>query len=191
MSVIGPGIASGTSVSSVSGTSLVLSADPTATLSGVTLVFNSPETFDALTLVSGGAASVNTSSLTVVTQPPAGDGTVVASTPAGHGFLTLLPGDSATSTFSATFAYCAPGDTYSPGSPNCTTATMSYAPATDQLMGEAVTVSGISEDIYENTEIAAVQPATAPQGAPVSRDPGPGRVECSLASSRRPSATRR
>ena len=167
MSVIGPGIATGTSVSSVSGTSLVLSADPTTTLSGVTLVFNSPETFDVLTLVSGGAASVNTSSLTVVTQPPAGDGTVVASTPAGHGFLTLLPGDTATSAFSATFAYCAPGDTYSPGSPNCTTATMSYAPATDQLMGEAVTVSGISEDIYETTEIAAVQPATAQQGAPV------------------------
>ena len=130
-------------------------------------MFNAPETFDALTLVSGGAASVNTSSLTVVTQPPAGDGTVVASTSAGHGLLTLLPGDSATSTFSATFAYCAPGDTYSPGSPNCTTATMAYAPATDQLMGEAVTVSGISEDIYEDTEIAAVQPATAQQGAPV------------------------
>ena len=168
MSVIGPGIATGTSVSSVSGTSLVLSTAPTTALSGVTLVFNSPETFDALTLVSGGAASVNTSSLTVVTQPPAGDGTVVASTPAGHGFLTLLPGDTATSAFSATFAYCAPGDTYSPGSPNCTTATMSYAPATDQLMGEAVTVSGISEDIYETTEIAAVQPTTAQQGAPVS-----------------------
>ncbi len=81
--------------------------------------------------------------------------------------MTLLPGDNATSTFSVTFAYCAPGDTYSPGSPNCTTSTVSYAPATDQLMGEAVSVSGISENIYENTEVAAVQPATAPQGAPV------------------------
>ena len=167
MSVIGPGIASGTLVSSVSGTSLVLSADPTATLSGVTLVFNAPDTFDALTLVSGGAASVNTSSLTVVSQPPAGDGTVVASASASHGILTLLPGDSATSAFSASFAYCAPGDTYSPGSPNCTTATMNYAPATDQLVGEAITVSGITQDVYEDTEIAAVQPATAQQGAPV------------------------
>jgi hypothetical protein len=112
MAVIGPGIATGTSVSSVSGTSLVLSIAPTAALSGATLVFNAPETFDALTLVSGGAPSVNTSSLTVVTQPPAGDGTVVATTSASHGLLTLLPGDSATSTFSTTFAYCAPGDTY-------------------------------------------------------------------------------
>ncbi len=167
MAVIGPGVTSGTSVSSVSGTSLVLSAAPTTALSGTTLVFNSPETFDALTLVAGGASAVNTSSLTVVTQPPAGDGTVVASTSASHGLLALLPGDSATSTFSATFAYCAPGDTYSAGSPNCTTATMSYAPATDQLMGEALTVSGISEDIYEDTEVAAVQPGTAQQGAPV------------------------
>ena len=44
---------------------------------------------------------------------------------------------------------------------------MNYAPATDQLMGDEVSVSGISEDIYEDTEVAAVQPATAQQGSPV------------------------
>ncbi len=165
MAVIGPDIASGTSVSSVSGTSVVLSAAPTGTLSGATLVFNAPDNFDVLTLVSGGASSVNTSSLTVVSQPPAGAGTVSVGS---SGILTLLPGDSATNTFSATFAYCAPGDTYSPGSPNCTVATMSYAPATDQEIGDAITEDGITEDIYEDTEVAAVQPATAPQGGPVS-----------------------
>ena len=164
MAVVGPGIATGTTVASVSGTSAVLSADPTATLSGVTLVFNSPDNFDVLTLVSGGASSVNTSSLTVVSQPPAGDGSVAVS---GSGILSLLPSDTATSAFSASFAYCAPGDTYSPGSPNCTTANMNYAPATDQLMGDEVSVSGVSEDIYEDTEVAAVQPATAQQGSPV------------------------
>jgi large repetitive protein len=164
MAVLGPGIASGTSVSSVSGTSIVISAAPTATLSGETLVFNAPDNFDVLTLVSGGASSVNTSSLTVVSQPPAGDGVVTIS---GSGILSLLPGDSATSTFNATFAYCAPGDTYSPGSTNCTVATMSYAPATDQEVGDAITEDGITEDVYEDSEVAAVQPATAPQGGAV------------------------
>ena len=165
MAVIGPDIASGTSVSSVGSTSIVLSAAPTGTLSGGTLVFNAPENFDVLTLVSGGASSVNTSSLTVVSQPPAGDGTVSVG---GSGILTLLPGDTATKTFSVTFAYCAPGDTYSAGSPNCTVATMSYAPATDQEIGDAITEEGVTEDVYEDTEVAAVQPATAPQGGPVS-----------------------
>jgi hypothetical protein len=164
-SVVGPNITPGTTVATVSGTTLTLSAAPTAALSGATLIFNSPETFDALTLVSGGASSVNTSSLTVVSQPPAGDGVVVANPSSSHGLLTLLPGDGGTSTFTATFAYCAPGDTYSPGSPNCTTANLNYAPATDQELGEAVSVSIETEDIYENTEVAAVQPATAAQGS--------------------------
>jgi large repetitive protein len=163
--VVGPGIAAGTSVASVSGTSLVLSADPTAALSGATLIFNAPDNFDALTLVSGGSSSVNTSSLTVVSQPPAADGTVVANT--GNGILSLLPGDAATSAFNASFAYCAPGDSYSPGSPNCTVATMTYSPATDQEIGEEISVSGITQDIYEDTEIAVVAPATAPQNSAV------------------------
>jgi hypothetical protein len=164
-SVVGPGIAAGTTVASVSTTSLTLSAAPSPALSGATLIFNSPETFDALTLVSGGASSVNTSSLTVVSQPPAADGVVTATPSSSHGLLTLLPGDGATSTFTSTFAYCAPGDTYSPGSPNCTIGTLNYAPATDQELGEAVSVSIETEDIYENTEVAAVQPATASQGS--------------------------
>ena len=108
---------------------------------------------------------MNTSSLTVVSQPPAGDGVVTATPSSSHGLLTLLPGDGATSTFTSTFAYCAPGDTYSPGSPNCTIGTLNYAPATDQELGEAVSVSIETEDIYEETEVAAVQPGTASQGS--------------------------
>ena len=163
--VVGPGIANGTSVSSVSGTSVVLSADPTATLSGATLVFNAPDNFDTLTLVSGGASNVNPASLTVVSQPPVGDGTVV--TTANQGILSLLPGDNGTSAFNATFAYCAPGDTYSAGSPNCTTATMTYAPATDQEVGDEITVSGITQDVYETAEVAVVAPSSAQQHTPV------------------------
>ncbi len=161
--VVGAGIANGTSVTSVSSTSIGLSSAPTAALSGETLVFNAPDNFDALTLVSGGASSVNPSSLTVVTQPPAGDGFVTVSASSSHGILDLLPGDNATSAFTATFAYCAPGDAYSPGSPNCTTATMNYAPAVDQNVGDDVSVDGISEDIYEEAEVAVVAPATAQQ----------------------------
>ncbi len=163
--VVGPGIANGTYVSSVSSTSLVLSADPTGTLSGVTLIFNNPDNFDTLTLVSGGASNVNPASLTVVSQPPAGDGTVI--TTANQGILSMLPGDNATSTFSATFAYCAPGDTYSPGSPNCTTATMNYAPAVDQEMGEAITVDGDTQDVYETDELAVVAAPTVQQNTPL------------------------
>jgi hypothetical protein len=102
-----------------------------------------------------------------VTQPPAGDGTVI--TTANEGILSLLPGDAATSAFSATFAYCDPGDTYSPGSPDCTTATMTYAPAADQEVGEEVSVDGISQDIYETAEVAVVAPSTAQQNTPVER----------------------
>ncbi len=163
--VIGPGIANGTYVSSVSGDDIVLSADPTGTLSDVTLIFNNPDNFDTLTLVSGGASNVNPASLTVVSQPPAGDGAVI--TTANQGILSLLPGDSATSAFHATFAYCDPGDTYSAGSPDCTTATMTYAPAVDQEVGEDITVDGISQDVYETAEVAVVAPSTQQQHTPL------------------------
>ncbi len=163
--VVGPGIANGTYVSSVSGDDVVLSADPTGTLSDVTLIFNNPDNFDTLTLVSGGASNVNPASLTVLSQPPAGDGAVI--TTANQGILSLLPGDSATTAFSATFAYCDPGDTYSAGSPDCATATMNYAPAVDQEVGEDITVDGISQDVYETAELAVVAPSTQQQNTPL------------------------
>ena len=48
-----------------------------------------PSQFDVLTLVSGGAASVNTSSLTIVSQPASG--TATASPSGSNGIITYTP----------------------------------------------------------------------------------------------------
>ena len=44
---------------------------------------------------------------------------------------------------------------------------MNYAPATDQEVGDDITVDGISQDVYETAEVAVVAPATAQQNTPV------------------------
>ena len=66
--------------------------------------------FDALTLVTGGASSVNTASLTIVTQPASGAATV--STDASHGYINYTPASGTTGNQTLTFAWCAPGATY-------------------------------------------------------------------------------
>ncbi len=126
------------------------------------------DSFDALTLVSGGAASVNTASLTIVTAPPSGDGTVAVVTSASHGFVNLTqaasPVDSAG--FGVTFAYCAPTFTY-PTAGACTTATIHYLPAGIQDMGDPVTVSIATTNVYQNVPIGVLAPATVAPGATV------------------------
>ena len=66
-----------------------------------------PNQFDALTLVSGGAASVNTASLTIVTQPASG--TATASPTASNGIITYTPASGTTGPQTLTFAYCRAG----------------------------------------------------------------------------------
>ena len=123
--------------------------------------------FDALTLVSGGAASVNTASLVIVTQPASGSATVTAS--ATHGLINYTPASGTTGTQTLTFAYCSPGNTY-PGS-SCTTATMTYAVASGQYMGgDAGNIAGVIQDVQiaENFPTSAVQGSTVTlQSAPV------------------------
>jgi hypothetical protein len=167
MIVYGTGIPANTTVVSLNDSSAVLSNEPTQALSGATLLFAAPDEFDALTLVSGGATNVNTASLTVVSQPPAADGTVVTGTVSStHGILTLLPTVAPPDpTFSYQYAYCAPGDTYSLGSPNCTTATMTYTVGVASDMGDPVTVEGTTSNLYEMAESAHVEPATATKGS--------------------------
>ena len=89
LEVYGPGIAPQTTVASVSGTTVVLSQVPTAPFSGATLYFNAPDVNNVLTQVSGGASNVNTSSLTVVSQPPAADGYVTTSTTSTTGIVNM------------------------------------------------------------------------------------------------------
>ena len=94
-----------------------------------------PDQFNVLTLVSGGAASVNTGSLTIVTQPSSG--TATDTTSGTNGIITYTPASGTTGVQTLTFAYCAPGDTY-PSAGNCTTATLTYTPSTGQYFGAQV-----------------------------------------------------
>ena len=115
---------------------MVLSQVPTAPLSAATLFFNAPDVNNVLTQVTGGASNVNTSSLTVVSQPPATDGYITTSTTATTGIVNMYQAlNPADNTFTATLAYCAPGFTY-PSAGNCTTFTENYGIAQSQDMGE-------------------------------------------------------
>ncbi|MGP8005474.1 MAG: hypothetical protein ACLP2J_00340, partial [Acidimicrobiales bacterium] len=117
-----------------------------------------PDQFNVMTLVTGGAANVNTASLTVVTQPASG--AVTVATTSTTGILTYTPLAGTTGVQTATFAYCAPTFTY-PSAGNCTTATMTYTPATTQYMGQyALGLYGILQPI----NIAVTAPSSAPHG---------------------------
>jgi hypothetical protein len=116
-----------------------------------------PNQFNVITLVSGGASSVNTSSLTIVSQPASGTAT------AASGIISYTPDASTTGVQTLTFALCAPGDTYpSPG--NCSTATMTYTPSTGQYLGDSV----IGNSVIEDVQMGVTAPATAPQGGTLS-----------------------
>ena len=104
-----------------------------------------PNQFNVLTLVSGGAASVNTSSLTIVTQPSSG------SADGEHDLLArtdhLHPGGGHHRCPDPDLRLLRTGDTY-PSAGNCTTATLTYAPATDQYFGGDVdNLAGVIEDL--------------------------------------------
>ncbi|MGA2837772.1 MAG: fibronectin type III domain-containing protein [Acidimicrobiales bacterium] len=176
MEVYGAGIAPDTTVvtAATSSTNLVLSQAPTGTLSAETIFFNAPDINNVLTQVTGGAANVNTSSLTVVSQPPTDDGYVVASTTSTTGLLTMYPAlNPADSSFSATFAYCAPTYTY-PNPGECTTATETYGVATGADMGDQLSILGIeTENIYENAASAHFGATTVAQGHTVTLTTAP------------------
>ncbi len=125
-----------------------------------------PNQFNVLTLVSGGAASVNTASLTIVSQPSSGAATDTTS--GTNGIITYSPASGTTGVQTLTFAYCAPGDTY-PSAGNCTTATLTYAPSTGQYFGGEATDSsgGDLASLSEEVETSVTAPATAEQGSDV------------------------
>ena len=151
----------------VAGTA-VLAATPAAAstaplISGGTAAYtpgstSPPNQFNVLTLVTGGASAVNTSSLTVVSQPASGAATVA--TTASSGIITYTPATATTGIQTLTFAYCAPGDTY-PSAGNCTTATMTYRPSTGQWFGDQVE----GENVVEQIETAVTMPSTVVHGS--------------------------
>ncbi len=126
-----------------------------------------PTQFDALTLVSGGASSVNTSSLTIVTQPTSG--TATAAPTATNGIITYTPASGTTGDQTLTFAYCAPGDTY-PSAGNCTTATLTFGPSVGEYLGAEV--DGI-EGVIEQLQTSISLPTTAVQGSTVTASIAP------------------
>ena len=173
LEVYGAGIPAQTTVSTVSGTTMVLSQAPTAPLSGTTLFFNAPDVNNVLTQVSGGAANVNTSSLTVVSQPPTADGYITTSNTSTTGIVNMYQAlNPVDNTFSATLAYCAPGFTY-PSAGNCTTFTETYGIAQSQEMGEQIVEVIETENIYEGDSQAHFGPTTAAQGSTVTLTAAP------------------
>ena len=122
--------------------------------------------FDVLTLVSGGAASVNTSSLYVVTTPSSGS---VSATPsASNGIITFQPSSTTSGPQILQFAYCSPGYTY-PNSTACTTSTLTFEPvASIQAVGESLSVGGSDAVVVQNVGMAVTGPASLPIGSTVS-----------------------
>ena len=152
---------------------MVLSQAPTAALSGTTLFFNAPDVNNVLTQVSGGASNVNTSSLTVVSQPPVADGYITTSTTSTTGIVNMYQAlNPVDSTFSATLAYCAPGFTY-PSAGNCTTFVETYKLASSQEMGEQIVEIIETENIYEGDSQAYFEPSTAAQGQTITLTEAP------------------
>jgi hypothetical protein len=131
-----------------------------------------PSTFDVDTVVQGGVANIDPTSLTIVTPAPAGDATSTVTSSSSHGFITTTfavdgSGNTlATGPFGLTFGACSPGTaTYSATNSACSTGTLTYDPSSNQNMGDELKILGIvTEDIYEGIGIASVEPATVPQG---------------------------
>jgi hypothetical protein len=125
-------------------------------------------TFDVYTIIPGGKAAVQPSSVTVLTDVPAsmrGMPTYVQAS-ADYGLLKFVPSTTASGEFSLTFGYCDTGTaSYSAGNPACHTGTINYAPTTVQTMGDQVTVSIVTTNIYQKVGASVQAPASVPQGS--------------------------
>ena len=125
--------------------------------------------FQVETLVTGGAASIDPASLTVVSQPASGTATLPTT-----GFLAWTPTTSTAGSQVVTFGVCATGVTpYSASNASCTTATVTFeAVAAVQPVGENVSLTvdsiPLTVPISENIGFAVVAPTTASQGSTIS-----------------------
>ena len=119
--------------------------------------------FDVYTLISGGAASVDPSSLTILNDVPAADRGMASSVTATatNGIITYVQSAAPTGTFSITFGICATGvATYSVTNANCTIGSILYGPSVGQVMGDAVTVSIATSDVYQTINIGTQVPSS-------------------------------
>ena len=166
-------------------TGAALAASPAGASGGAPVITNgiagytvgskapTPSTFDVDTLVQGGAASIDPTSLTIVTPVPAADGSSTVTSTATNGLITTTfavdgSGNTvATGDFSLTFGICASGTaTYSASSSSCSTGTLSYDTSSNQNMGDELKILGVvTEDIYEGVGIASEEPTSVHQGS--------------------------
>ena len=182
-----PFTVSGTSLASggtgVTGAKLLYTnpaCSSTATIASGSEVYQtgSPEASYAIANVTSGLSSVNTASLAVTTAPPAADGFAWVDPVSGQIYMTPEP--TASGNFSLTYAYCVPGVTLTSdpsglSDGNCATATVTYIAAQHcELVGENVSVSISSSDIYQSICSSTVAPATVSPGQTFTYDTIPG-----------------
>jgi len=167
-----------TAVVSVAGLTVAAATPPAGATGGAPVIADGfagytpgstapPNQFDVLTLVSGGASSVDTASLTIVSQPASGSATASAGT--SNGIITYTPATGTTGAQTLTFAYCSPGASY-PTTGSCTTANLTYAPSSGEYLGANVdNITGVIQDV----QAAVSLPSTAVQGSTVTASIAP------------------
>ena len=134
---------------------------------GAYVTDSSMTTFDTYTIIPGGAAAVEPSSLTVVSDVPASQRGIptYVDADATLGLIKFVPSATASGTFSLTFGWCDPGTAaYSAGNLACHTGTITYGPTVVQTMGDSVQVSIITQNIYQRVGASVQAPASVPQG---------------------------
>jgi hypothetical protein len=136
--------------------------------------------FDAYS-VSGGKANVSPSSLTILSDVPAGDSGIpsAVTATAANGVITYVQSATPTGTFDLTYGICAAGtSTYSAGDPHCATGVIHYVPGVTSNIGADVTVLGITNHTYQNIDTAVSGPATVNAGDVFKVDvaPAPGAI---------------
>ena len=123
--------------------------------------------FDVYTIVPGGAAAVEPSSLTIVEDVPAPargmDSYVVAT--AQRGLISYAQGGGAVGDFTLTFGICDAGTTtFSASDPTCHLGEITYRQGAITRLGQRLTVVITTQDIYNQFPIAVDAPASVEQG---------------------------
>ena len=123
--------------------------------------------FDVYTIVPGGAAAVEPSSLTIIEDVPSAargmDSYVVAT--AARGLVTYAQGAGAAGDFALTFGICDAGTAaFSASDPTCHVGEITYRQGSISRLGQRLTVVITTQDIYNQFPIAIDAPASVDQG---------------------------
>ena len=125
-----------------------------------------PNRFNVYSLA-GGAAAVSPSSLTILEDVPAAyrlvPSTVTAD--ASTGVITYVQSDDAAGEFTLRFGICEAGTaTYSASDPACSIGEIVYKPSSFARLGQSITVSGVTQHVYNQFPVAIDAPTNVDQG---------------------------